>query len=568
MRTQIDDRRFGSRERLAWLLRTNRLHGQQEEFRRLRQFAESFPDGARVSSISTSQVSRWETGHTLPTASVLTRYEEVLGLPASMLTTATDAIFRYAGSRLGAPVLLRSAPSHDDELQNQLDALIDPVMTGGVMDGAAWDELSYLLITHPSIFLPSRVWTGLAERLLSEMVIAEGIPWFQRFEALSRLIGHPLGQHATIASCGAMVNDSSNQVFMDPLSLLDGSRHRDANRHVTDQLTAPTNDQALRGALLASVRKVRDHHFTEKDLTALYDVLIQHVSDTDGHVSARPLAIEVLRLLPNDSTPQRSRSLDRALRNDAVLRQVLDTGRVVHAAATAATVSRICAPALAAQPDSSGTDVEAGLRTLVDEMLHSPVSDVRLLAAQTLAATPLRYLVADGLITEIRSRVTSTSPILAVAILGALPFLARQEHRNLVEQLAVCHPLPSEITNGAIWALAHLPGQSTECLLAPSPVDAPLDLDPNPSRPGSTDPARPGVRVRCLRQRRSTASHTQRHTVPSRNPGRDPMVAEHSKGHPSERSAVTGWSHSANPALSISPTAATSTSTPATPTFR
>ncbi|MBN6034192.1 hypothetical protein [Amycolatopsis sp. 195334CR] len=368
-----------------------------------------------------------------------------------------DAIMRYAGSRLGAPELRRHLQGSDEALDDRLDELLDPVLCRGEMSGAQWDELSYQLITRPTTFLPSRMWASLAERLLSEVIIAEGIAWFQRFEALSRILGHPRGQHAVISACGELVNDPTNQVFMEPLSIMDGSRHRAANLHVTRQLASPTNDQALRGALLASVRKVRDNHFDGAELIALHDLLVQHISDQDTHLNARPLASEVLRLIPLASLPKRGKALDRALREDEVLDQVVRTGRIARAQVTAATVSRICALTLGSLGEDPHPELERGLRVVTEEMLYSPVSDVRLLAAQMVAVTPLRGPMADVLTQELTTRSTTAAPVYSTAVLGVLPFLAFSKHRAPVERLALRGPLPSAVADGAVWALAHLP---------------------------------------------------------------------------------------------------------------
>ena len=397
-----DGTRYRSRDRLAWILRANRTYADAVDFRSLQTFARGFAGGSRSGTISASQVSRWETGRTPVTAEVLVRYEEMLGLPPALLSSLAYTLLRYSGSRVGATSLEWAQVPSQDEVYDRLDTLLDLLLSNAQMTGSIWDELSYHLITHPSIFLPRGVWATVTERLLSEVIIAEGIAWFQRFEALSRIMGHPRGEQAAIAACVALANDPTNQVFMEPLSVLDCTRHRDANGHIKSQLINPTNDQALRGALLATVRKVRDHHFDGDDLTYLFDILVQHVSDETSHLSARPLASEILRMMPAEMTSHRSRALERALRDDRVISQVLRSGRIAQTHVTAATVNRVCAAAIGFMPGELPTPgLESVLAALVDEMLHSPISDIRLMAAQTIAATPFRYPVADGLMMEL-----------------------------------------------------------------------------------------------------------------------------------------------------------------------
>ncbi|GAA1716626.1 hypothetical protein GCM10009745_76440 [Kribbella yunnanensis] len=384
----------------------------------------------------------------------------MLGLQPALLSSLAHALLRYSGSRVGATALEKAQVLSEDDVHDRLDILLDLLLSNAHMSGSTWDELSYHLITHPSIFLPRGVWVAMTERLLSEVIIAEGIAWFQRFEALSRIMGHPRGQQAAIAACVALANDPTNQVFMEPLSVLDCTRHRDANGHIKSQLINPTNSQALRGALLATVRKVRDHHFDDSDLTYLFDILVQHVSDESSHLSARPLASEILRMMPAEVTSHRSRALERALRDDRVLSQVLRSGRIAQAHVTAATVNRVCAAAIGSMSgDLPTVKLESVLAALVDEMLHSPISDIRLMAAQTIAATPFRYPVADGLMLELSNRETVASPVLGTAILGALPFVGRAKHRLIVERLALHGRLPTDIANAAVWAYAHMEGR-------------------------------------------------------------------------------------------------------------
>jgi hypothetical protein len=91
-------------------------------------------------------------------------------------------------------------------------------------------------------------------------------------------------------------------------------------------------------------------------------------------------------------------------------------------------------------------------------MLFSANSDVRLHAAQLVGATPFRWSLADAFCAELRKRDTD----LAGPLLDALPFVAGAAHRPTVELMVTAAGLPGSTASAAAWAIAHLPGTSSD----------------------------------------------------------------------------------------------------------
>ena len=194
---------------------------------------------------SPAQISRWETGATRVDYRTVRRYEQVLDLPAHGLVAMAD----LAGGR-GGPRLDRRLDPDDPEFHRRSGQLLDRALTGGPMDGAAWDDLTAHLAALPAVYLhPPDAWADLAHRLLSEMIVADGLSWAQREAALGRLLRHPSSGASTIAACAGFATDPAHQVFAEPLSDLHVSDHPDAVRLMLAQVGNPSSNRALYGAL-------------------------------------------------------------------------------------------------------------------------------------------------------------------------------------------------------------------------------------------------------------------------------------------------------------------------------
>src|SRR5512139_1841191 len=263
---------FETSARVAWLLRVNRLLGENPEWTRTAVFAQAFRGKAFPGGISESTVSRWETGTAGHTYAAVSRYEELLGLPRGLLTAVADTIGRYAAPRHTMEPLLRRGPPPEpgSERFTRLEELLDRAASRAPMSGVDWDELTGIISTMPRLVVaPSRMWTELASRLVEETVVSDGLPWMLRFEGLNRLLGHAVAAPAAVGACLSLIRDPANQVFVEPVSVLDASAHPDAGRFVLGQLVNPINERSRYGALLACVRKVRYGHLRPPQLTTI-----------------------------------------------------------------------------------------------------------------------------------------------------------------------------------------------------------------------------------------------------------------------------------------------------------
>jgi hypothetical protein len=451
--------------RIAWLLRVNRLLGENEEWLRTSTFAAAFPGGSHPGGASESTVSRWETGAGRATFHTVRRYEELLGLPTGTLVAPVDSLHRYsAPTGRSAPGLTRPGSRDPSAVPyRRIEELLDRAGRSDPMTGADWDELTGHLAVRPSLILvPSQLWTDLAERLLAEMMVADGLGWMQRSEALHRLMAHPVGQAAAVAACANAIASPGNNVFIEPMAILDASLHPDANRLVLAELTRPTNVRTRYGALLACVRKVRDGHFNADQMTTVRSALDDIITGGDAHVSTVALAVDVLRRLPTPVRAGASRRLHQLLAADRTLSEVMSAGRLAAAGSSSVVVNRVVQATTAEGLREPPGFVDELLPTLVDEMLFSPVLDTSLLASLLVRSSPYAPGYAVALASELANPRIVSDTQLACAMLGTLRSVGRAEQRPLVERLVLSPGLRGEVTLAAVSCLAHVGGRSTD----------------------------------------------------------------------------------------------------------
>ncbi|MGC3860643.1 hypothetical protein ACPSM1_10705 [Micromonospora chersina] len=446
---------------MGWLLRVNRLHGPTERWLRLAAFAGAFQGGCWAERTSVYQISRWETGAVRVPYLAIRRYEELLEVPSHSLVALVDTILRYGASTGTAPPMLTRALDQA-AAPERLTELVDLASSSiARLTGAEWDELTRRLAAEPSMVItPYRAWSTIAERLLSETIVADGIPWMQRYEALSRLLAHPIGQQAAVAACADLAADRANQVFVETVSVLDASDHPDAARHVLRQLANPTNDRAQYGALLASVRKLRFGHFADAQMPRLVAVLHELTRDATRRDDIQPLAVELLRRLP-DTISAASRHRLRAVAADPTLRQVLRAGRLADGEASQRVVDRIAAAVVSGMPRHIPYFRDEVLPVLLDEMLFSPVFDVRMYAAIAVSGTPYRRPLAARFATELADPAVLGAAV-APAMIEALRLVGGPEQRVVIERLITASGMPAPVTIAAAQAIGHVGGVSDD----------------------------------------------------------------------------------------------------------
>jgi hypothetical protein len=453
--------RYGCEDAVAWLLRANRLHGHEQRWASMTAFAAAFRGGRWAGPVSPSQISRWETAAARAGFGVLRRYEQLLGLPPGRLVAVADWAYRKASGRPGPPALDRGLNPEDPRVQDRMEALFERALSADLMSGPDWDDLSSHLLAFPVAFVhPRTVWADLSERLLAELLVTDGPAWLSRIEAVDRLIAHPRAGPSLIASCAALAADPSCQVVIEPLAILDQTADADASRHVLAQLTGPSSDRALRGALLAAVGKTRLRHFRPVQLHTIAAVAADLLPDTDPPGEVGALAAELLRLT---AASRIGTAVDR-LRGvtDATTRAILAHGSILHPDAAQRVTARILGAATARM--HTPLRAEAGgdpvLSRLIGDLLFSPDQNQRLLAGQLISATPYRDGVGAALAAELAAAPAARPVSLTSALLAAMPSVGRPADRHLVERFALATGLPAPITDAATWSIGHVPGRS------------------------------------------------------------------------------------------------------------
>ncbi len=436
---------LGRRARVAWLLRVNRLLAEEKPLRSLPAFSAAFHGGMYDREVSTSTVSRWETGRTPVPWRAVRRYEELLALPRNTLTATARTVWRYWAP---GPVLDVDPAG---PAARPLEDLLEQAVSGDVMTGDDWDQLTDGLCARPdAVLMPSGTWSALAERLVEEMVIADDLPWMLRFESLNRLLNHRRGGRTVIAVCGGMAAGRARLTATEIVCALDNCGHPDAADLVLSELARPSGPLAHRGAVMACFRKVRYRHFDEDQLRTLVRAVRDstgtgpfgdQIEPLRGHLSA--VHPEYARAVlgrrgttrrPGDGAGAGADPDARALVSAAVRRVTARLGTVDP--------DRTCDPAVPA--------------VLITEALASPLFDVRLYAAFLLAATPYRPVLADALAAELVRPMAVRHEELAVVLLEGLRVLGDHRHRGLLQRLAVLPSVPRPTAYAAVRGLGHV----------------------------------------------------------------------------------------------------------------
>ncbi|WP_105972299.1 hypothetical protein [Streptomyces geranii] len=440
--------------RTAWLLRVNRLHGPEPKWVALTAFAQAFPGGLWTGDVSTSTVSRWERGRTDVPIMAVRRYEEMLRLTHSSLSSTVDMLNRYANGVVRSHQLTPRRARRPASGAQRTRALLERALGDALMGGAEWDEFTASLAAYPAPLRADSDWSALAERLVMETLLSEGVPWRLRHESLSRLLTHPAARPAMVSACLDWARDGSSPPLIEAMSLLDASSHPDAAAGVLGQLEHPSTDKAHLGALLACVRKVPLGHFSDRQLrrVALVTAELLHQHD-ELHVQTGELAASVLRGLPPGAVPASVRSAVRRLPSAR-------TGRPPSPHRDVA--DRVALTAVSGMPRQTPQYEEVLLPALLAEVLFGSQPDERIFTAMLIASTPYRPRVAASLAHELARMPVARDPELATRILSALASLGGPDERPLVQSLVLSPSLPGEVVSGAADALGHMRGRSPD----------------------------------------------------------------------------------------------------------
>ncbi|WP_318306342.1 hypothetical protein [Amycolatopsis solani] len=436
--------RVNAGRRVGWLLRTNRVLGGRSRYRKLAAFAADFDADGVTPSVSVSTLSRWENRVTTVPGAAVRRYERMLDLRPGLLVAVNDTVARYL-----TPPTQTVPPWARHRRPNPgapLDELIDLAVTDAVLGSEEWDRLTELLACRPQLVLsPASTWLRLSERLLTEMCIADGVSWMRRAEAFHRLIVHPVGQRAAMATAAAAAADTSAQSLIGTLGVFSASAHPDASSSVVRHLTDPLTDRTFYGALLTSVKKLRFGHFDDRQTASLLPILCALVASGGGERT--PLAARLLQLLPRELQAK-------------VPSRVWAAAMAALWPAAAPVSERLAAEALEGIEEPPPDPL---LAVFIDEMLHDPVFDVRLCTMFLLYATPYRAPLAHALARELAGTLRRRGRADGVQrLLDALRILGGTGERRLIEAMVLSEQLGTAVCDSAAYALGHVGGASPD----------------------------------------------------------------------------------------------------------
>ncbi|MFJ3720602.1 helix-turn-helix domain-containing protein [Streptomyces sp. NPDC090057] len=437
----------------GWLLRVHRQCHGDAGLRGLRGFAQAL--AAKNAEVSPSSISRWETGRTAVDRSVVRRYEDVLGLPSHHLLSVIDTMARYDGGRSAVAFLRRSQPTStgDRAAGRRLDALLDRVLDGDILAGDDWDDLT-ALVTAPGVLTgPRRVRQSVAQRLLEEMLVSDGVAWRRRYEAFGRLMADDVWAADAVEACEGVLACPAHAGLIEVVSMLEASPHPQAARQTLLQLTDPLASETFYGALLASHRKNRRRHFSGRQAEIVAEVVSGVLKRTAGRLEAEAAAA-LLHQLP--LPPTRVARIAEAAYERPVTRNIVRHGCLVEPHAARVVLARMTARI----SDGPRPAPDATLRGIIDDVLHHPVADVRLYTAMLLDASPYGSAVAEALCEELLVPGTVQVTERAVPALYALGVLGGPDQRPAVARLTLARGLAPEVEQAAVHALGHIGGRS------------------------------------------------------------------------------------------------------------
>jgi hypothetical protein len=238
-------------ELVGWVLRNARTHAENPAHRRQTWIANG---NARHPKVHPAQVGRWEAGKIRLTTPLVRRYEELLGYPEGTLLCAADLLHRRRGLVRSEP----SVPDSDDPVDlTEVQALLEKAMSTERMSGMDWYRLSGRLGRNATAVLLERDWRALFHRCTQEMAVSLDLEFALRDESMARLAGHPRSGPVVARMAAEVLADPHAQVYNDVVSLLMFTDHADAFAVLRSQLRAPTNNDALRSALIVVTAAVR-----------------------------------------------------------------------------------------------------------------------------------------------------------------------------------------------------------------------------------------------------------------------------------------------------------------------
>ncbi|MDN5797496.1 MAG: hypothetical protein L0H79_17340 [Intrasporangium sp.] len=267
--------------KVLWVLRNARAHAADPAVRA----ASGFATGAgRARAVHRSQVGRWEGGAVAVTHDLVRRYERVLDLPEGQLLAAIDVFSRTMLVPPSVPVPLPppGEPDPDETLE-----LLERVLGTERMTGVDWDRLSRNLTRLPHVLLRARDWEAILRRCNQEIGLSLELDFVLRYYAAVRFVSHPKSAVLAADLAADGLRDPTRQVYVDTASVLRYTSHQAAIDVLIDQLRNPTNDHALRSALMVLTSLVQRRTLHRKSVIEATRLSVEHLRDPQRSFLAR-----------------------------------------------------------------------------------------------------------------------------------------------------------------------------------------------------------------------------------------------------------------------------------------
>lgn len=359
---------------VTWVLRNARKQAHDPTHRRQSWLAKG--NGLHP-KVHPAQVGRWETGKIRLTIPLVRRYEDLLGYPAGTLLCTSDLLHRRR-QLIRAEPSIRDGDGHADF--SAVQELLERAVSTDRMTGMDWYRLSGMLGRNATAVLLERDWRSLFARCTQEMAVSLDLEFALRDESMARLAGHPRSGRIVSRMAAETLSDPSAQVYNDTVSLLMFTDHPDGHRVLMEQLGAPTNNDALRAALIvlaAVVRTARDdttathgvQRISAKDLRDIAGASLDFVRDDARPLMVRRQAANVLRSLALP-TAQRHRLAARLSADDLrYAATILMEGRAVEKQALNSLGSKIRGALLDVRQSDGHLDpiLESVVRTAIED---------------------------------------------------------------------------------------------------------------------------------------------------------------------------------------------------------
>lgn len=406
-----------------------------------------------VPSVHRSQVTRWESGVTVPTFEIVRRYEILCGIEPGRLVAAIDLVHRDQSPREARPRLRRPLPPCPAEAA---EPLLEAALSAEPLTGAGWDELSMLLAEMPETLMPRWQWRALLDRVLAEMNASVGIAYVRRAEAMARICGHRRAPDVVRGLVGDVLSDPDTQVYSEAASLLQYYDHPETAATLLRVLRDPVNANSLRASLFAAATLVRERRLTPGDSVELVRLALDLCQSPDQPYRVRRSAADVLLALTPAARRRIAGELRRHSRDLAVASIVSGDGPMPSAVLQGLRTRMVAR--LAGSLGGSARD-DAQLLGVLDTVTTETNDDRRSHALHLLMVLPVGRAFGDAYVDELESAVADRDLTRVHETLGVLMCLAPGDRLGLLTDLATRSPrvpaFDDEVAVEACWAVGN-----------------------------------------------------------------------------------------------------------------